>query len=420
MERAEAGTLRTALCPDCESEVEPGGLVSEACHEDGLVCPRCGAAVDGGGRRPHLGVSTPQGSSAAKAKSMAVGGLGLAWRNLVLRLIEQMYWCGTCFLSLGILACGGFVPVVRAWLRNQINDWPDVVASLGGLWFRVETLDPDSDLGPVLGRVDAPQLFATIEAVGRRLGVKPPGQVRLTYLPCCGVVAWGRSRALIIGLPLFRVLTQCELRAVIAHELAHLARGDATRAARSARFVEAMELAFEREGHRLRGPLGVWARFCLDECSRLIEPVARSQETRADRSSALVAGGSAASSALVKVAVVQPLFRELLEAYDPSKADGQNLYAFFREFWYRLPSEVHSAMRLSVLARRDHHADPAHPPLPDRVAALQSYPDRAVHNGDLQPATTFLGDPEIFEQMLHNRLFALPAVEPSIFHRACS
>jgi Zn-dependent protease with chaperone function len=232
------------------------------------------------------------------------------------------------------------------------------------------------------------------------------------------VVAWGGSRALIIGLPLFRVLTLGELRAIVAHELAHLARGDATRAARSARFVEAMELALEREGHRFHGPLGAWARYCLRECAGLIEPVARSQEARADRSAAAIAGGTAAASALVKVAVVQPLFRELIEAYEPDDSDSLNLYAFFRAFWYRLPAETHTAMRLSVLTRRHDHADPAHPPLPDRIAAIQAYPDPAGLNGDSQPATTFLGDPEIFEQMLHNRLYALPAVEPSVFHRA--
>ena len=206
----------------------------------------------------------------------------------------------------------------------------------------------------------------------------------------------------------------------MAHELAHLARGDATLAARSARFVEAFELAMERNQSSLRGPLGAWARFCLREASSLIEPVARSQEARADRLAAVIAGGSAAASALVKVALVQPLFRELLEAYDPQDAGSQNLYSFFRAFWYRLPADVHTAMRLSVLTRRHDNFDPAHPPLPDRVAALQAYPDPANLNGDSYSATTFLGDPEIFEQMLHNRLFGLPAVEPSVFHRAGS
>jgi Zn-dependent protease with chaperone function len=317
-----------------------------------------------------------------------------------------------------MLACGGFVPVLRGWLRNEISGWSDVVAALGGVWFSVESLDPDSDLGPVLARVDAPLLFSTIDNVGRRLGVKPPGQVRLTYLPCCGVVAWGRSRALIIGLPLFRVLTQGELRAVVAHELAHLARGDATRAARSGRFVEALAQAVERNHDRMWGPLGSWARFCLNEASHLIEPVARGQEARADRCSASLAGGGTSASALVKVAVVQPLFREVLAAYDPQESDATNLYAFFRAFWFRLPAELHTAMRLSVLTSNRGNADPAHPPLPDRIAALQSYPEHASSNGDAHPATTFLGDLEIFEQMLHNRLFGLPPVEPSVFHRA--
>ena len=75
-------------------------------------------------------------------------------------------------------------------------------------------------------------------------------------------------------------------------------------------------------------------------------------------------------------------------------------------------------MRLSVLTSRHGTHDPAHPPLPDRIASLQAYPDPASLNGDCQPATTFLGDLEIFEQMLHNRLFGLPAVEPTVFHRA--
>jgi Zn-dependent protease with chaperone function len=347
-----------------------------------------------------------------------MGPMRLVWRNWMLRLLEGAYWLGTFAGSSVMLVFGGFVPVGRRWLRNEISGWSDVVATLGGVWFPVVTQDPDSDLGPVVARVDAPQLFSTIDTVGRRLGVKPPGQVRLTYLPCCGVVAWGRSRALLIGLPLFRVLTQGELRAIVAHELAHLARGDATRAARSARFVEGLERAVEGTTGRVWGPLGAWARFCLGEASWLIEPVSRGQEARADRCAASIAGGGAASSALVKVAVVQPLFREVLSAYDPNAAGSPNLYAFFRSFWYRLPADFHSAMRMNLLASsHDETADPTHPPLPDRVARLQAYPDRPSTNGDALPATTFLGDLEVFEEMLHNRLFSLPVVEPSVFHK---
>ena len=111
----------------------------------------------------------------------------------------------------------------------------------------------------------------------------------------------------------------------------------------------------------------------------------------------------------------------MLEHYDPSDPDYPNLYAFFRAFWYRLPAESLSAMRLRVLTRQHGTHDPAHPPLPDRLAQLQCYPDRACHQRR-RPSrpTTFLGDLEIFEQMLHNRLFGLPTVEPTVFHRAGS
>jgi Zn-dependent protease with chaperone function len=339
---------------------------------------------------------------------------------MVLVILQYLYWWVTAAGAVLLIALGGFIPVLRGWLCNEIDGWSAVVRALGGVWFRVQTQDPDSDLGPVLARVDAPLLFSAIDIVARRLAVRPPGQVRLTYLPCCGVVAWRRSQALIIGLPLLRVLTQAELRAVLAHELAHLARGDATRAARSARFVEGLELAVEQAGGQPYGPLGAWARFCLREASWLIAPVARSQETRADRMAAIIAGGGTAASALVKVAVVQPLFREVLAHYDPNHPEFTNLYAFFRAFWYRLSAESLSTMRLRVLTSHHGTHDPAHPPLPDRLALLQSYSDPVCSNGDASPATTLLGDLDIFEQMLHNRLFQIPTVEPTVFHRAGS
>jgi Zn-dependent protease with chaperone function len=347
-----------------------------------------------------------------------VGSLSLLWRGWTLRAIEWAYRAGVLAGSATLLALGGCVPVVQGWLRDEVDTWGDVLEVLGGVDVVTEVRDPDGDLGPVLARADAPPLFAAVDEVSRRLGVKPPGQIRLTYLPCCGVVAWGRSsRALILGLPLLRVLTQAELRAILAHELAHLARGDATRAARSARFVEALGGALDRAGDRARGPLGAWARTCRRWSSRLIAPIARGQELRADRSAAAIAGGSAAASALVKVALVQPLFREVLDLYDPSDPEAPNLYAFFRAFWYRLPPEIHTEMRLSLLANGAVTDDPAHPPLPDRLALVQSYPDPSNHHADAAPATTSLGDLEFLEQVLHNRLFAIPKVEPTVYHK---
>ncbi len=405
---------RGLLCPGCGTGLEPLGEGTGA--EYRLYCHRCGETFRA--RRRQEPETGEEFSPLRPTINASAGSFSLFWRGLALRGLELNYRASVLVTSVVLLALGGIVPVMRNWLQDEIKGWGDVLRALGGVHVVTETRDPDADLGPVLARSDAPLIFSSVDEVSRRIGVKSPDQVRLTYLPCCGVVAWGQSRALILGLPLLRVLTLAELRAILAHELAHLARGDATRAARSARFVEGLRRALDQAEGREHGPLGAMARITFRWSARLIGPIARGQEVRADRSAAAIAGGSAAASALVKVALVQPLFREVLEHYDPEDPEVPNLYAFFRAFWYRLPAEVHSAMRIQVLTNDQASNDPAHPPLPERVAILQSYPDPAVGNGDTVPATSFLGDLEGLEQMLHNRLFGIPAIEPSVYHRA--
>ncbi|CAN5796557.1 hypothetical protein BH23PLA1_BH23PLA1_27000 [soil metagenome] len=355
-----------------------------------------------------------------------VGGPGLKVHRLALRGIEFAHHLGTIGGAFTLLAIGGFVPVLGGWLRDEIESWRDVFEALGGVLPRAERNDPDGDLGPVLGRSDAPVLFAEVEEIARRLGVRPPGQIRLTYLPCCGVVAWGRqSRALVIGLPLLYVLDRDELRSVLTHELAHLARGDATQSVRSIHFIERLGRALECPDHpRRSGPLRVWARLCHHAGSTLLAPVVLGQEARADRAAATIAGGDATASALVKAALVQPLFREVLDHYDPGDPDTPNLYGFFRAFWERLPEPVLTAMRHRLLIEPPLVPDAAHPSLLDRLAIVQAYRSRCAFgtrdNTEAGPAASALGDLEALEQMLHNRLFGMPAVEPSVFHRAGS
>ena len=94
--------------------------------------------------------------------------------------MELSFQLGMIAGSMFLFVLGGFIPVIRGWLRDEINGWSGVIEALGGVWVVTETTDPDADLGPMLARVDAPQLFTAVDDVARRLGVKPPGQIRLT------------------------------------------------------------------------------------------------------------------------------------------------------------------------------------------------------------------------------------------------
>ncbi len=330
----------------------------------------------------------------------------------------RVYRLGLGLGTVVLLILGGFVPVLRGWLDDSVSSWSDLVATLGGISIKLDSADPDADFGPILKRSEAPRLFDILADLAAQLDIRPPEEVRLAFLPCCGVVAWRRSRALLLGLPLLPVLDVQELRAILAHELAHLARGDATWSARLIRSVEILDRALDDPDSRTWGPLRWWALGCRRVALDLLKPIARGQEARADRRSAAIAGGRNASSALVKVALVQPLFRELLEVLDIEDASSRNLYATFRLFWERLPEPLVDAMRMRILTSTESPVQSPHPPLADRVAQLQSYPDRPSNPPLPESSLTLLGDLEWIEQMMHDRLYKLHPIEPTIFHHA--
>ena len=398
----------------------------------GLICPGCGAGLEpldeGTGEVLRLHCVDCGGTFRARRRLTppstrtppTVGGLALAIRAGALRVVPVVYRLGLGVGTAGMIALGGFVPVVRGWLGDEVAGLGGVIEAVGGIRVAPESRDPDNEFGPLLRRQDAPRLFDEVADVARKLGVRPPEEIRLAFLPCCGVVAWRRSRALLLGLPLLHALTISELRAVLAHELAHLARGDATWSAGSLRFVEGLGRALDDGSGRSWGPLRAWALACRGVSVTLIGPIARGQEARADRASASLAGGPVAASALIKVAIVQPLFRELLAYRDEAPADGPNLYARFRAFWARLPDSLLEAMRLRLLTVDPGSGDTPHPPLPERVTMIQSYPDRPETPEDAAAALALVGDPEWLEQMLHDRLFGLAPVEPTVFHKAGS
>ena len=393
-------------CPGCGGHLEPLGAVGGEVHR--MSCPGCGGTYR----------ARPRSNVARRAiVPKPVGGLMLVLRGWALRLLPSAYSVGLWAGASAMIAAGGFVLVIRRWMGDSVGGLGGIVSSMGGVRISPKTRDPDADFGPILRRIEAPSLFDEVEDVARRLGVRPPEEVRMAFLPCCGVVAWRRSRALLLGLPLLHTLSVAELRAILAHELAHLARGDATWAAGSLRFVEELNRSLDAPDRPAWGPLRAWALVCRRLAVALVGPIARGQEARADRSSASIAGSGAAASALIKVALVQPLFREVLDHHDPDRST--NLYASFRAFWDRLPAPLVESMRLGLLTRVE-AGDSPHPPLPDRVAMIQGYPDRPDPSVDNQSATSLLGDPEWLEQLLHDRLFGLPIIEPTVFHRSGS
>ena len=349
-----------------------------------------------------------------------VGGVSLALRGVALAGLPWLHGAGVGVGATLLIGVGGVFPVLKDWMDDRIHDRMDVVTRLGGLRVRLPGSDRDVDFGPILARAEAPRFHDLVESTARRLGAAPPDEIRLAFLPCCGVVSDRRSRVLLVGLPLLHVLSRGDLQAVLAHEMAHLAGGDATRVMDGVRFVEGLRRALDDPGGTSWGPLRLWSRACLGLGRAIANPVARGQEARADRASANIAGGGVAATALARVAMVQPLFREVLARSAGERPDRPNVFATFRAFWDRLPPGLIDEMRLRLQSERVAPDDDPHPPLADRLAALSGFADRPEVDGDGHPASGLLSDPEWLEEMLDEALFRRGEARPNVFHRAGS
>ena len=124
----------------------------------------------------------------------------------------------------------GGVALVRAWpwLFRFVTQFGFVyvLVMLGALWVRIP-----KPVGQRVTRAGSPKLIDEIERIARRLDAPVPDEVLIVEefnaaagdYPRFGIFGAPR-RYLLLGLPLLDALPPDEIRAVIAHELAHLSR----------------------------------------------------------------------------------------------------------------------------------------------------------------------------------------------------
>jgi Zn-dependent protease with chaperone function len=196
-----------------------------------------------------------------------------------------------------------------------------------------------------------------------------------------------------------------ELESVLAHEMAHLRHRD---------------IDFQREvlgwtksiRHRMDSALPhtsrYWRRQLAESMLVWVEyfakPVSRQMEFRADQCSAETTGSTSLASALEKLAVVQPVFTEVLTRSDGST--DTNVYRLLSRTWKRLKGPAYDQLRQKLVDEVTSHQDDLHPPVAQRIDRL-----RTLHQNkgaDPYPSLHVLDNPNRIEQLLHNHLFARP------------
>jgi Zn-dependent protease with chaperone function len=142
---------------------------------------------------------------------------------------------GFYLLALAIVFGLLYIPYAEVMYAHRIHlklALGCVLGALAILWSVLPRLDKFEPPGPPLTRDQHPRLFEEIEGTARATGQAMPAEVYLVsdlnawVSQRGGVMGFGSRRVMGLGLPLLRVLTISQLRAVLAHEFGHYYGGD--------------------------------------------------------------------------------------------------------------------------------------------------------------------------------------------------
>lgn len=265
------------------------------------------------------------------------------------------------------------------------------------LWSILPRRDRFDAPGPELVPGRHPRLFREIEGIARATGQDMPEQVYLVgdvnawVAQRGGVMGIGSRRVMGLGLPLLRVLTISELRAVLAHEFGHYHGGDTRLGPWIYKTRSAIIRTVQGLGGILRKPFIWYGTIFL----RVTHAVSRRQELVADRLAATVVGSAPLSSGLRRIhgaAVAFALFWRqevvpmLSAGYRPPVAEG------FAQF-LQAPRIVEAVEKAVETELRDGRQDPydTHPPLSTRIAEVRELPSFAMDDASA-PAISLLED----------------------------
>jgi Zn-dependent protease with chaperone function len=240
----------------------------------------------------------------------------------------------------------------------------------------------------LIGRVlDPAGQAALVEEVGRLAAVADaarPGHLVACLAPAFFVTELNvacldgdvKGRTLCLSLPLLRILTVGEFRALLAHEFAHFSKEDEGYARRVAPFYAGASRALDRlaaQAHGIMKPAVIPPRalmaFFLDGVREAADSGA-SREFDADRFAAAAAGGAELASALVKMQAFGAAWYTVAGAmFDAVAVRSQfvNASALFQEVVTANAGREHL---LGIGGQHQDHPTDRHPALAERLTAL--------------------------------------------------
>ncbi|GAA3792241.1 M48 family metallopeptidase [Streptomyces chiangmaiensis] len=258
-----------------------------------------------------------------------------------------------------------------------------------------------------------PKLWARVRGLAEQVGTRPPAEIWLVPTVNAAVsedvrlmgLLPGRRR-MYVGVPLLIGLTVNQLDAVLAHELGHYSNRDVRLAPTTVRGREGVLTvaraywAGKAFWHR---PMRAFFTWYAQLYLRTSQSVSRHQELAADRMAARIAGRDHTAAALREIPALDAAYGFYLNRYAEVGWEA-GLLPLPEEFYgglYGLLSEPSRQRELDELRRNppEDEAGPydSHPPISERIAAIESLPGDGRVAADAEPAalTLLRGAPRV-------------------------
>ena len=264
------------------------------------------------------------------------------------------------------------------------------LASAGAiLWSFRPRREPFVKPGPLLREAEHPELFATLRDVAAKTRQTMPDEVYLVPAVNAfvaqrrGVSGLGSVRMMGLGLPLLQALSVAELRAVLAHEFGHYEGGDVALGPLVYRTHQSIARTLEAvSGSILEWPFRSYGHVFL----RVSSGVSRHQEYVADAVAAKAEGAGPLGSGLKKVNAVGVVYDAFL-AQDVLPALAAGVVPPLVDGFATLISQPHLRQVMEtvleqVMKGTTEEPYDTHPPLVERLAALENLPSSSAPHDD--------------------------------------
>lgn len=310
----------------------------------------------------------------------AIGYAGLlAWLGIILLIsagfFAVMFWADVQ----GKIACG---------ILGSLVLFGGGYAALRALLVRM-----DQPEGRAVTRAEAPELFSVLDELQSQLRsesfhrvlIEPVCNAAVVQVPRLGVFGWQRNY-LLIGLPLADGLSRDEMRAVLAHEFAHLSREHGRLSHYLYRLRRSWQEIF-RQLSRPRAPGEVSMRPLIKKFVDWFWPrfnahafvLSRANEYEADFHSARLAGKHSAASALMRLNVVgrqleEKIWPDLFQLANAQAEPPPDVFWRVRDGIRAGASADDAAKWLDEALQMTSTNSDTHPCLTERLRALEALP----------------------------------------------